>query len=239
MKYFLIILSFLILNCDKKNENKIECLGEYLSQKQISSVGYVLNYFDKYLKINYPNETNENERIYKYIIDFELNILSKEKNDIHFKNSLYSFNPYIEDLEKSGFFDLVKSENFYNKPLNLDEKVKKWADSIVDSIFIEKKNNFITNIQDPIIIKKSQSKPQRACGYINVFIYALSKCSPQNSTEQELISKSVDSSYIFILLNLKDKAFRSKLTSPTIKAFIFYDTVLKLYDCEDKKLIVD
>lgn len=139
MKYFLIILSFLILNCDKKNENKIECLGEYLSQKQISSVGSVLNYFDKYLKINYPNETNENERIYKYIIDFELNILSKEKNDIHFKNSLYSFNPYIEDLEKSGFFDLVKSENFYNKPLNLDEKVKKWADSIVDSIFIKKK----------------------------------------------------------------------------------------------------
>lgn len=72
-----------------------------------------------------------------------------------------------------------------------------------------------------------------------MFIYALNKCSPQNSTEQELISKSVDSSYIFILLNLKDKAFRSKLTSPTIKAFIFYDTVLKLYDCEDKKLIVD
>lgn len=228
----------LLLNCSYKpyNSNEINSLNNYIDNRQYKCYISIIDFFDNFLEKNYSEKDEEN-RILMFINDFNINYITKTSNKSNFKKSLSEFEPYLKKIGNLGFFDLVKSEDHYKKPDNLDDETIKWLDSIYDNEFIniDFKSNIEIKQQSSDYISLKTTKSKRICGNFNIFIFGLSQSTPKNSFEYDLICKSTIPTYPFVFEYLKDDVFKGKLKNPTIKAFIIYHSIFKLYDCEDNE----
>lgn len=241
MKKLSLILLIVFTNCSVYNyDNQNKELKKYITIDQYNSYISALNFFDQYLIKEYPFETNPNVRINQFIKDFENNYLTQMKNDSDFKKSFYSFNSYLKEMENVGFIDIIKSTNHFSR--STDSIVIKWEDSIYNEEYKDidlEKSKFLKKVETSYRIVDEVGYPKKVCGNSNVFIYGLSKSSNSKPEIKELIEKSILPKYPIILIYIKDNDFYFKdLNYPTLKAFIFYHTVLKLYDCEEKKLLL-
>lgn len=240
MKYLIFAL-FLILSCNSNQKNELNNIEKYINIEQKYALINALNFFDEFLINKYPNEKDINERIMLYINDHESAFFTQDKGDKfsnEFSKELELFNPYLQELDSIGFYDLIKTNSRYAS--SNDKRVVKWIDSI-DQDFLntgkfDKNLSGINNdtIDQNIGIEAGMSNEtisdQPFVGYRNVFIYGLYNISEANSIEKDVLFWSVHPAGSNFLDGLKDSILRKKLSNPILKTYVFYTIVIKKYD---------
>lgn len=252
MKYAIIIL-LLLLSCNS-NLNKLDNIESFISNEQKEALIKALNHFDLYLKNKYPFENDPNERIFLFINDHENAFFTLEKGIVFsksFSKELESFNPYLKELENTGFYNLIKTSSYHTP--SEDFRVIKWIDSIdqsyIDNSGLLRKTEKGSNLKilDTIFqnsisqLETSNNRgiEKRYIGYRNIFFYGLFMISKANSFEKDIILESVNPIYNNYLIGLKDPTLRKNLSNPIVKTYVFYTTIIRKYDLHNHCICFD
>lgn len=250
IKSFL-VLFILIFSCIKPKE-KYDLsdvpLEKYITKPQKEALQKIIIAFDECLKKKYVNSRNQEDRIYKLLIDVE-NIYTTNNSDSIIDDLVMDFkdlNPYLIQLDTTGFFKQVytKGKNTIVK----EERIIKWRDSIFLTYFPYKKYDdfYQINRQNDTGSKSNYdffrsflTSESYSFNYLSNYYYGLYQITSKKDTfYKDLIEFNFvhQLSYSLSLKDIGEIIPRAKLNEPLYKLLILTYYIFPYYDYKSMKL---
>jgi hypothetical protein len=231
MKFKFFFLIFFFNGCHNISNTcrNLDGIENYISIEQKAVVLKSIKIFDVILKKKYPEFIGNNLRINQYLKDYINVFYTFESNNItqnRIISILKEFEPNLNELMSSNFFEILLTNDIYDVPN--DTNMKEWIESITFKEFRYK-------VTEDTIFDNSKKRNQ-IIGRRNKFIYGLHCISKNKSFERELIERYVSYMPSNPISVLSSKENMEKLNNDVIKSLIIYHSIIRIYNVESKKI---